>query len=156
MFLGCHSWDHAYAEMALSQASRRLCGEMAGSQSPPEACVELWSKLVTGCGKLVLANCGEEGEVMSTSRLIVLRSLRHLSCLSSPVETDSMASLLPSPLSSRLHEKASSFVGQKIHALVRTPNPNLGIPCKLYSAGGDISSARQVLDETPEKQKVVL
>ena len=57
--------------------------------------------------------------------------------------------------------KLPSFVGQKIHALVRT----LGfesltqIPTslvKLYSAGGDISSARQVLDETPEKQKVVL
>ena len=42
-FLGCHGWDHEYAEMALSQASRRLCGEVAVSQWSPEACVELWS-----------------------------------------------------------------------------------------------------------------
>ncbi|CAF1757099.1 unnamed protein product [Brassica oleracea var. botrytis] len=74
----------------------------------------------TGCGKLVLANFGEGGEVMSTSRLIMLRSLSHLPCLSSPIETYNIASLLPSPLS-----------------------------C-------DISSARQVFDERPEKQYVAL
>ncbi|KAG2324214.1 hypothetical protein Bca52824_006942 [Brassica carinata] len=78
----------------------------------------------------------------------------------SPSFIDSFSVLFAVKASS-LARKGHSFVGLQIHALVR----KLGFESiiqiqtslvRFYSAAGDISSARQVFDETSEKQNVVL
>ena len=78
----------------------------------------------------------------------------------SPSFIDSFSVLFAIKASSSAH-KAPSFVGQQIHALVRKLGFHSIIQIQtslvgFYSTAGDISSARQVFDETPEKQKVVL
>ncbi|KAH0874722.1 hypothetical protein HID58_072084 [Brassica napus] len=78
----------------------------------------------------------------------------------SPSFIDSFSVLFAIKASSSAH-KAPSFVGQQIHALVRKLGFHSIIQIQtslvgFYSTAGDISSARQVFDETPEKQNVVL
>ncbi|KAL0663757.1 hypothetical protein Bca4012_100594 [Brassica carinata] len=78
----------------------------------------------------------------------------------SPSFIDSFSVLFAIKASS-LPQKGHSFVGQQIHALVRKLGFHSIIQIQtslvgFYSTAGDISSARQVFDETPEKQNVVL
>lgn len=58
-------------------------------------------------------------------------------------------------------QKASSFDGRQIHALARKLGLDSIIQIQtsllsFYSAAGDLADARQVFDETPEKQNIVL
>ncbi|KAJ4867060.1 putative pentatricopeptide repeat-containing protein [Raphanus sativus] len=78
----------------------------------------------------------------------------------SPSFVDSFSVLFAIKASSLAH-KAPSFIGKQIHALVRKLGFHSVIQIQtslvgFYSSVGDISSARQVFDETPEKQNVVL
>ncbi|KAL1216762.1 putative pentatricopeptide repeat-containing protein [Cardamine amara subsp. amara] len=77
----------------------------------------------------------------------------------SPSFIDSFSVLFAIKASSA--EKASSFDGRQIHALVRKLGFYTIIQIQtsllgLYSAAGDVDDARQVFDETPERQNLVL
>ncbi|CAF2181975.1 unnamed protein product [Brassica napus] len=78
----------------------------------------------------------------------------------SPRFIDSFSVLFAIKASSSAH-KGHSFMGQQIHALVRKLGFHSIIQIQtslvgFYSTAGDISSARQMFDETPEKRNVVL
>jgi len=77
----------------------------------------------------------------------------------SPSFVDSFSVLFAIKASSA--QKASSFDGRQIHALVRKLGFNAVIQIQtslvgFYSSVGDVDYARQVFDETPEKQNIVL
>lgn len=77
----------------------------------------------------------------------------------SPSFVDSFSVLFAIKASSA--QKASSFDGRQIHALVRKLGFNAVIQIQtslvgFYSSAGDLDDARQVFDETPEKQNIVL
>ncbi|KAG7590102.1 Pentatricopeptide repeat [Arabidopsis suecica] len=77
----------------------------------------------------------------------------------SPSFIDSFSVLFAIKASSA--QKASSFDGRQIHALVRKLGFNTVIQIQtslvgFYSSAGDLDDARQVFDETPEKENVVL
>lgn len=77
----------------------------------------------------------------------------------SPSFIDSFSVLFAIKASSA--QKASSFDGRQIHALVRKLGFNTIIQIQtslvgFYAAAGDVDDARQMFDETPEKQNIVL